>query len=148
MVSSQTGPPNSSSTIAAYTRTTVAGRAKASKGPRPKQGAHLLVLRQKAGLTQTELAAFLGVPQANIAFWEWSAKPPRSDVLPPMAKAFRVRIDELLVGANVTPLARRSGPVGEAQRLFDQVRALPRHHQRKILDMIAAMLDRLARRAS
>ncbi|MBK6520160.1 MAG: helix-turn-helix domain-containing protein [Polyangiaceae bacterium] len=52
------------------------------QGPRPAQGARLLALRRAAGLTQVELAKALGVSNANIAFWEWSAKPPRSDVLP------------------------------------------------------------------
>ncbi len=47
----------------------------------------MLALRKAAGLTQIELAKFLKVPQANIAFWEWSDKPPRSDLFPAMAKA-------------------------------------------------------------
>jgi transcriptional regulator with XRE-family HTH domain len=35
----------------------------------------VLALRKAAGLTQIELAKALDIPQANIAFWEWSDKP-------------------------------------------------------------------------
>ena len=119
------------------------------RGPRPAQGAHLVTLRQRAGLTQAELAAFLGVPQGNIAFWEASAKPPRSDVLPAMAKALHVRIDELLIDAgNVSPLPRRSGPVGEVQKVFEEVRRLPRKQQRKILETVTALVEQYRRKAS
>ncbi len=38
----------------------------------PRQGAHLAALRKAAGLTQAELADAVGVPQTNIAFWEFS----------------------------------------------------------------------------
>ncbi|MBK6514318.1 MAG: helix-turn-helix domain-containing protein [Polyangiaceae bacterium] len=94
-------------------------RPASSRGPRPAQGAHLLALRTAAGLTQVELAALLGVHQGNIAFWEWAEKPPRGEVLPKMAKAFGVRVDDLLVDAEA-PRPRRSGPVGRLQRVFEE----------------------------
>jgi transcriptional regulator with XRE-family HTH domain len=115
---------------------------------RPKQGAHLLALRKAAGLTQTELAAFVGVPQPNIAFWEWSDKPPRSDVLPKMAKAFGVRIDEIIVDQESKALAKRPGPIGEVQRAFEEVRRLPRKQQRKVVEIVSAMLEQYRRKAS
>ena len=55
------------------------------------------------GLEPYELAAYVGVPQANIAFWERSEKPPRSEVLPKMAEALGVSVEDLLnVGAGKT----------------------------------------------
>jgi transcriptional regulator with XRE-family HTH domain len=54
--------------------------------PRPPQGAHLAALRQAAGLSQSALATRVGESQQNIAFWEQSDKPPRSDVLPRLAR--------------------------------------------------------------
>lgn len=116
-----------------------------SRGPRPKQGAHLLALRKAAGLTQTELADFLGVPQANIAFWEWSDKPPRSDLLPKMAKALGVRVEQLIIGAGSSALAARPGPVGEVQRAFEEVRRLPRRQQRKVIEMVFALVEQYKR---
>src|SRR5262245_14262399 len=89
----QRAPPTSDSAKTVYTPS-VSRRPRADRGPRPKQGAHLLALRKKAGLTQIELASAVGVPQATIAFWEWTDKPPRSDVLPKMAKALSVTVED------------------------------------------------------
>lgn len=121
---------------------------KPSRGPRPRQGAHLLALRKAAGLTQHELARFLGVPQGTIALWEWSDKPPRSDILPKMAKALSVRIDQLLVQNTDTALTKPPGPIGEVQRTFEEVRKLPRKQQRKVLEMVQALVAQYKRKAS
>jgi transcriptional regulator with XRE-family HTH domain len=139
---SPTGPPNLNIENRAY-NPAMAGKAKSSKGPRPKQGARLLSLRTAACLTQIELAAFLQVSQANIALWEWSHEPPRSNVLAGMAKAFGVRLEDILVDSAVVPIANRTGPIGEVQKTFEQVRQLPRKQQRKVLDVVNAMLVQL-----
>lgn len=115
---------------------------------RPVQGTRLLELRQAAGLTQAQLAEFLGVPQPNIAFWEWSDKAPRGEVLPMMAKALGVRVDDLLVDATAQPASRRAAPMGEVQRAFEEVRTLPRKQQRKVVEMVTALVEQYRRRAS
>jgi transcriptional regulator with XRE-family HTH domain len=107
----------------------------------------LLALRKAAGLTQIELARHLGVPHANIAFWEWSDKPPRSDLLPAMAKALGARVEDLLI-LNGSAQKSRPGPVGELQRTFDDVRRLPRKQQRKIIETVRALVNEYARKAS
>jgi transcriptional regulator with XRE-family HTH domain len=61
---------------------------------RPSQGAHLAALRQAAGFSQSALAAQVGETQQNIAFWEQSDKPPRSDVLPKLARVLGVSVEE------------------------------------------------------
>jgi transcriptional regulator with XRE-family HTH domain len=124
----------------------VARRPRADRGPRPKQGAHLLALRKKAGLTQAELAHAVGVPQATIALWEWSERPPRSEVLPAMARALGVRLDSILL-QEYRVIAQRSGPIGEVQRVFEEVRKLPRKQQRHILETVIALLERYSRKA-
>jgi transcriptional regulator with XRE-family HTH domain len=126
----------------------VARKPKNSKRIRPPQGARLLELRKAAALTQIELARALGVPHANIAFWEWSEKPPRSDLLPNLAQALGVRIEELLLGAKADPLAKLPGPVGEVQRTFEEVRGLPRKQQRKVLETVHALVNEYYRKAS
>jgi transcriptional regulator with XRE-family HTH domain len=143
----QTGPPGQLAEITPYTAG-VSRKPNAHKGQRPQLGAHLLALRKAAGLTQIELAHFLRVPHANIAFWEWSDKPPRSDVLPLMAKAFGVRVEELLAPTSEKTLAKHSGPVGEVQRAFEAVRKLPRSQQRRIIETVYALVDQFKRKAS
>jgi transcriptional regulator with XRE-family HTH domain len=104
-------------------------------------------MRKAAGLTQIELAKFLDVPQANIAFWEWSDKPPRSDLLPKMAKALGVRVEDLVSAAGHA-ITKRKGPVGEVQRTFEEVTKLPRKQQRKVLEMVQALVEQYKRKAS
>jgi len=114
--------------------------------PRPRQGARLLALRKAAGLSQTELAHLVGEPQPNIAFWELTDKPPRSDVLPKMAKALGVSIEQLLDVDTV--IARKYEPAGKISKLFNEVRKLPRRQQDKLLDVVAALIDQYKRKAS
>jgi transcriptional regulator with XRE-family HTH domain len=109
-------------------------------GPRPALGLHLSALRKAAGLTQTELASLLQVPQANIAFWERSSKPPRSDVLSPMAKALGVTVETLLSPPKSSKAASAPAPRGHAQRLFAAVTKLPRSEQRRIFDVLEALV--------
>jgi transcriptional regulator with XRE-family HTH domain len=119
--------------------------------PRPAQGARLLAFRKAAALTQAELAELVGETQANISFWERTDKPPRSDVLPKLAKVLGVRIEDILGEAAATaapPLAAGPGPVGEVQRTFEEVRRLPRRQQRKVVEIVTALLEQYRRKAS
>lgn len=121
------------------------------RGTRPKQGAHLLALREAAGLTQTQLAEFVGVPQGTIAFWEWSETPPRSSALPLLAEALRVEVNDLLVSHHAPrkpPIAKKPGPVSDVQKVFEEVRDLPRHQQKKIVETVQALVDQYKRKAS
>jgi transcriptional regulator with XRE-family HTH domain len=114
--------------------------------PRPAQGARLVALRKAAGLSQAELARLVGEPQANIAFWERTEKPPRSDVLPKLADALGVRIEELL-DVQALPV-RRSLPAGQIRRVFDEVQKLPRRQQQKVLEVVSAIVEQFKRKAS
>jgi transcriptional regulator with XRE-family HTH domain len=110
---------------------------------RPKQGVRLAELRKTAGLSQYELARMVGVPQANIAFWERSEKPPRSEVLPKMADALGVRIEDLLNGSAVTRMVKtgKSKPVGKVRQAFEEVSKLPRRQQDKVVEFVTAFVQ-------
>jgi transcriptional regulator with XRE-family HTH domain len=123
------------------------GMARPSSKPRPKQGSRLATLRKAAGLSQTELAKAISVSQQTVAYWETSAVPPRSDVLPKMAKALGVRVEDILGDAPVNAV-RQPGPVGEVQRTFEEVRKLPRKQQRKVIEMVQALVEQYKRKAS
>ena len=101
---------------------------------RPPYGQHLAALREFAGLTQVQLAGKLGVLQSNIAFWERSEKPPRGDVLVPLASALGVSVDGLL--GTQTPKTRRPAAKGRLQEVFEATGRLPRRQQEKIIEVI------------
>jgi len=113
---------------------------------RPPQGRRLAELRKEAGLSQYELARYVGVPQANIAFWERSEKPPRSDVLPKMAQALGVTVEDLLIIADEKPLKRKAAksnarPAGKVREVFDRVSKLPRRQQEHIVNWVSAYVS-------
>lgn len=88
----------------------------------------------------------MGVPQANIAFWERSEKPSRSDVLPKMAEALRVSVEDLLnVDAGKTAprkAAKSNGsPAGKVREVFDRVSKLPRRQQEHIVNWVSAYVS-------
>ena len=112
---------------------------------RPKQGARLAALRRAAGLTQVELAQLVGESQQNIAFWEQSEKPPRSDVLPKLAKVLGIKIEQILEGE--LPQTRRAGPVGKVQKIFQEVSTLPRKQQERIVETVSALVAQYKRGA-
>lgn len=99
-----------------------------------------------AGFSQAELAKRIGESQANIAYWERAAKPPRSDVLPKLARALGVTLEELLT-ADLPPLTRRPGPTGKVQRVFEEVTKLPRRQQDKVLEIVSALVEQYKRKA-
>ena len=119
---------------------------------RPAQGARLLALRKAAKLSQEELARLVGETQGNISFWERTDKPPRSDVLPKLARVLRVSVEELLGEkadeAETLPEADLPGPHGQVQRAFDEVRKLPRRQQLKIAEFVTAFVNEYRRKAS
>ena len=103
---------------------------------RPAQGARLAEFRKAADLSQYELARLLALSQANIAFWELSDKPPRSEVLLKMAEVLGVTVEALLSGRP----SRKGGPVGRVRKLFEEVSALPRHQQDKVVEFVSAFV--------
>jgi transcriptional regulator with XRE-family HTH domain len=108
--------------------------------PRPKQGHRLATLRKAAGLSQTELAKALGVSQQTVAYWETAATPPRSDVLPKMAKALGIRVEEIL-GDTPINAVRKPGPVGKLQRVFEMASSLPRREQQLVAKFVETLVE-------
>jgi transcriptional regulator with XRE-family HTH domain len=114
--------------------------------PRPAYGAHLVVLRKAAGLTQAELAELVGETQQNVAFWEQSDKPPRSDVLPKFASALGVDV-RVLLNIDSKP-HRRGGPTGKVRMVFEEVSHLPRREQKAVVEVVSALVLQYKSRAS
>lgn len=107
-----------------------------SKAARPPLALRLATLRKDAGLSQARLAAKTGVHASNIAFWELTGTPPRGEVLPALAGALGVSVDELL---GVTP-PRPAVAKGRLQEAFHAAAKLPRRQQQKIVEVVEALL--------
>ena len=58
-----------------------------------------------------------------------------------------VSIDELLNTGAAKKRAKRAGPVGRTQKLFEDVSKLPRRQQEKVAEVVSAMLDQYRRKA-
>jgi transcriptional regulator with XRE-family HTH domain len=52
-------------------------------------------LRKKRGLTQKQLAEKLGVQQTTISMWETGANRPNVDMLKPLAKILKCKVEDL-----------------------------------------------------
>jgi hypothetical protein len=80
------------------------------------------------------------VPQSSVGFWETASKPPRSDILPKLAKALGVHVEDLL---GSTPLASpgRPGPVGKLQRALEQAAVLPRRQQLLVVEFVNTLVQ-------
>lgn len=113
---------------------------------RSPQGARLAELRKAAHLSQAALGRLIGEKQQNIAFWEQSDKPPRSDVLPKLARVLGVSVEDLLSVSR--PVIRRNGPVGKVRKLFEEVSELPRRQQEKVVEFVSALVEQYKRHAS
>ena len=109
---------------------------------RPAQGRRLVELRKAAGLSQYELAELIGEPQPNVAYWELSAKPPRSDVLPRLADVLGVEIVDLLNvnGKRRVAVQRTGKPPGKLRKVFEDVSKLPRRQQEHIVKVVSALV--------
>lgn len=93
-------------------------------------------LREAAGLSQRELARRVGQDQSNIRYWENASKPPRSDVLVPLAQELGVTVEELL---GEQP-KRKTKPGGKLGQVFEEVSTLPRRQQQKIVEVVEALV--------
>ena len=113
---------------------------------RPRQGLRLAELRRAANLSQAALARLIGESQQNVAFWEQSDKPPRSDVLPKLARVLGVSVEQILDVK--IPIERRNGPVGKVRKLFEEVSELPRRQQDKVVEFVSALVEQYKRKAS
>jgi transcriptional regulator with XRE-family HTH domain len=117
----------------------LSGMSRQSTRQRPKQGAHLMQLRQAAGLTQAEVARVLGVPQQNVAFWEFAEKPPRSDVLPKLAQLLGVSVEAIL-SPGATDVPARRGPKGKLLKAFEAASSLPKRQQQLVEQFVSTLV--------
>lgn len=108
--------------------------------PRTEFGARLTEARQRAGLSQAELAAKVAVDRRMIAHWERRSVTLKPEQLVALAAALITTTDELL---GIKP-PRMTGPTGKVRQVFEQVSRLPRKQQAKVVEFVEAFVEKKA----
>lgn len=107
-------------------------------------GTRLATLRQRRGMTQTELGHAAGVSKRVIAYYEDDEAQPPGALLAELAKALRVSADEML---GLKPVKAITSPkTARLMKRLQQVEKLPPADQRAVLKFVDALLA--ARRRS
>ena len=104
-------------------------------------GERLASLRKAAGFTQVELAAELGVSQRMVAYYESPAATPPAHLLPQIATALGVSIDELFGRSVKRRLAKQEGDSRLRRRLL-AIEKLDVAEKRQVLQLLDAFIER------
>lgn len=108
-----------------------------AKTQRSVLGERIAALRERAGLSQEQLAQKVGSNQKTVAYWERRAVTLKPAQIEAVAAALGCSPQEIL---GLASPKQRTGPVGKAKAVFDRVSALPRDRQQKILGAVEDML--------
>ena len=103
-------------------------------------GARLATLRKAAGISQTALAAEVGISQRMMAYYEGPIAHPPSNLLPSMAAALGVSVDALL-GVETSKRRTKATDTRLARRL-QEVEKLGTAERRQIIQLIDAFIER------
>lgn len=104
-----------------------------AKQERTAFGERLFQARQRAGLTQGELAEKLGTVQQVVADWERHPYALRPDQLKSLAEVLNVSTDYLL---GISTVVQLKGPSGKMRQLFEAASRLPRSQQQKVASVL------------
>jgi transcriptional regulator with XRE-family HTH domain len=121
-------------------RMQVAAPAKTNSDEAGGFGERLASLRKAAGFTQVELAAKLGISQRMVAYYESPAATPPANLLPQIAAALGVTIDELF-GVGKRRLAKQDGDSRLRRRLL-AIEKLDVADKRQVLQLLDAFIER------
>ena len=102
------------------------------------QISHLRELRERAGLQVRELARQLGIHHTNIVYWEKTDRVAKVEILPQLADALGVTVEELLGFPKPKRLPVAPGKLGQ---VFEAASRLPRRQQQKIIDFVEPFIS-------
>jgi len=105
-------------------------------------GQRVAAARKASGITQVQLAETLGIAQQTLAHYELGRLRVAVALLPPLAKALGVTVEELM--GEETPAAKR-GPAPKLQQQIERIQRLPRSKQRFVIEMLDTVLAQQSR---
>ena len=115
-----------------------------TRGRKPSQeapmfGQRLIHFRQKAGMTQYELAEALDISRDLVGHYERRSQNPNLDFVIKVAELFEITVDELL---GFKPERDKSGPPPRVRKLTERLTELPKTKQGVVLEMLESYLDK------
>jgi len=102
-------------------------------------GARVAKARKDQGLTQQELADYLGIAQETLAHYEVGRTRFPVSMLPKLADKLNLSLDEML-GREATHAPGKRGPVSRLQQQVDAISQLPKAKQRFVIEMLETVL--------
>ena len=103
-------------------------------------GQRIAQLRKAQGFTQTQLAEILGISQQTMAHYEGGRLRVAVSMLPELARALTISVEELL-GTQAATGKNKRGPASRLQQQIEQVRHLPRTKQKFVMEMLDTVLQ-------
>lgn len=108
-------------------------------------GARIAQLRkERGGLTQTQLAEMLGLTQQMVASYEVGRRRVPVSLLPAIADALTISIEEL-IGRPAARAAAKRGPAPKLQQQIERIGQLPKAKQRFVMQMLETVLAQASR---
>jgi transcriptional regulator with XRE-family HTH domain len=107
----------------------------------PPFGRRLAEARREKGLTQPELGKLLGMSRERVDYYERRAKNPALEVVQACAKVLGVPVLQLVGDDEPLPQKKKTGPVSQLERKFQEVKRLPRKKQEFILQFLDTILE-------
>ncbi len=105
-------------------------------------GARIAELRKAQGITQVQLAEWLGVSQQTVNAYEVGRRRMAISALPKLARLLGVSMEEL-IGEESKPSKR--GPVPKLQQQLDRITQLPKPQQKFVMQMLETVLAQASR---
>lgn len=100
------------------------GAGRAAKTEATESEARLAALRQRAGLSQAQLAEAAGIPQRTLSFYEREAEAIPSTLVPAFAQALDVTVEEVL---GIEPAGQKKrGPQSQLEKQMAAIASPPR----------------------
>jgi len=103
-------------------------------------GERIAQLRKQRGMTQAQLADQLGIAQQTLGHYEVARARIAADLLPKLAEALDVSLDELLKGEPTVRIPGKRGPASRLEQQLDAITRLPKAEQRAVSTVLTAVL--------
>lgn len=103
-------------------------------------GSRIAQARKERGMTQQALAEALGIAQQTLGHYEVARARIAADLLPRLADALDLSLDELLKGQPTIRLPGKRGPASRLEQQLDAITRLPKVKQKVVAELIDSVI--------